>query len=106
VGTANAEEVQHARLGFEDGAATDGTDFDGGHGDRDLEVAVVAIGEKVSVGEAGRLDWVDSLLHDGDAITALHILSRVLARRQEHRCDNVRSMRIESANTACHRAAD
>ena len=46
VGAAHAEEVKHAGLGFEDGAAADGADFDGGHGDGDLEVAVVTRGKK------------------------------------------------------------
>jgi hypothetical protein len=42
---ADAEEVQHCGLGFEDGAAADGADFDGGHRDGDLEVAVYAGGD-------------------------------------------------------------
>lgn len=40
VGAADAEEVEHSGLGLEDGAAADGADFDRGHGDGDLEVAV------------------------------------------------------------------
>jgi len=39
VGPADAEKVEHGGLGFEDGAAADGADFDAGHGDGDLEVA-------------------------------------------------------------------
>ncbi len=35
-----AEKVEHGGLWFEDGAAADGADFDAGHADRDLEVAV------------------------------------------------------------------
>jgi hypothetical protein len=42
VGTADAEEVEHGGLGFEHGAAADGADFDGRHGDGDLEVTVEA----------------------------------------------------------------
>lgn len=42
VGPADAEKVEAGGLGFEDCAATDGADFDGGHRDGDLEVAVVA----------------------------------------------------------------
>jgi hypothetical protein len=40
VGAANAEEVEHGGLRFEDRAAADCSDFDGGHGDGDLEVAM------------------------------------------------------------------
>ena len=36
----DAEEVEHGHLGFENGAAAYGADFDGGHGDAYLEVAV------------------------------------------------------------------
>ena len=38
----DTEEIEHGLLGFEDGAAADGADFDAGHGDADLEVPVVA----------------------------------------------------------------
>lgn len=44
VGAAHAEEVEHGGLGLEDGAAADRADFDAGHGDGDLEGAVVAGG--------------------------------------------------------------
>lgn len=44
VGAADAEEVEHCGLGLEDGAAAEGADFDGGHGDGDLEVAAEAVG--------------------------------------------------------------
>jgi hypothetical protein len=40
---ADAEEVEHGGLGLEDGAAAYGSDFDGGHGDGDLEVAVYTV---------------------------------------------------------------
>ena len=40
VGAADAEHFEHGGLGLQDGAAADGADFDGGHGDGDLEVAV------------------------------------------------------------------
>lgn len=50
---ANTEEVEHAGLGFEDGAATDGAHFDGGHGDGDLEVAIIAVGGSVCQCEKG-----------------------------------------------------
>lgn len=43
VGAAHAEEVEHAGLRFQDGAAADGADFDAGHGDGDLEVVVGAV---------------------------------------------------------------
>jgi hypothetical protein len=36
----HAEQVEHGGLGLEDGAAADGADFDRGHADGDLEVAV------------------------------------------------------------------
>jgi len=49
VGAADAEDVEKGRLRLEDGAATDGTDFDGGHGDRDVQVAVDA-GERLVFG--------------------------------------------------------
>lgn len=42
VRAANAEKIQHGGLGLEDGAAADGADFNGGHGDGDVEVAVMA----------------------------------------------------------------
>jgi len=42
VSTADSEEIKHCALGFEDRATADGADFDAGHGDADLEVAVVA----------------------------------------------------------------
>lgn len=42
VGAAHAEEVEHCCLGLEDGAAAEGADFDGGHGDGDLEVTAEA----------------------------------------------------------------
>jgi len=44
MGAAHAEEVEHGGLRGEEGAAADGADFDAGHGDGDLEVAVVAVG--------------------------------------------------------------
>ena len=44
VRAAHAQEVEAGGLGLEDGAAADGADFDGGHGDGDVEVAVVAVG--------------------------------------------------------------
>jgi hypothetical protein len=44
VSAAHAEEVEHSGLGLEDGAAANGADFDGGHGDGDLEVAFYAGG--------------------------------------------------------------
>jgi hypothetical protein len=44
VSAAHAEEVEHGGLGLEDGAAANGADFDGGHGDGDLEVAFYAGG--------------------------------------------------------------
>jgi hypothetical protein len=43
VGAAHAEKVEHGGLGLEDCAAADGTDFDGGHRDGDVEVAVLAV---------------------------------------------------------------
>lgn len=48
VGAADAEEIEHGGLGLEDCAAADGADFDAGHGDGDLEIAVYA--EAVLVG--------------------------------------------------------
>jgi hypothetical protein len=42
VGAAAAQEVEHGCLGFEDGSAADGADFDGGHGHGDLEVSFQA----------------------------------------------------------------
>lgn len=42
VRTAHAEEVEHGGLGLEDCAAAEGADFDGGHGDGNLEVAAEA----------------------------------------------------------------
>lgn len=42
VGSANAEHVEHGGLGLEDGAATEGADFNGRHGDGDLERAAEA----------------------------------------------------------------
>ena len=44
VWAAHTEEVEHSGLGLEDRAAANGADFDGGHGDGDVEVAVVAGG--------------------------------------------------------------
>ena len=44
----NAEEVEHCTLRLEDGAAANGADFDGGHGDADLEIAVIA-GKSVTI---------------------------------------------------------
>lgn len=44
VGATDAEEVEHCGLGLEDGAAAEGADFDGGHGDGDLEVTAEAEG--------------------------------------------------------------
>ena len=41
VGAFDAEEFEHGRLCFEDGATADGADFDGGHGDGYLEVVVI-----------------------------------------------------------------
>jgi len=39
VGAAHAQEIEHRGLGLEDGAAAQGADFDGRHGDGDLEVS-------------------------------------------------------------------
>ena len=43
VGAADAEQVEHGGLRGEEGAAADGADLDRGHGDGDLEAAVVAV---------------------------------------------------------------
>lgn len=40
--TSNAQKVEHGALGFEDGATTNGADFNRGHGDANLQAAVVA----------------------------------------------------------------
>lgn len=40
MGAADAQEVEHRGLGLENGAAADGADFNTGHGNGDLEVAV------------------------------------------------------------------
>ena len=42
VRAANAEKVQHSGLGLKDCTAANGADLNGGHGDRDLEVAIDA----------------------------------------------------------------
>jgi len=42
---AYAEEVEHGCLGLENGAAANGADLDGRHGDGDLEVSVEAAKE-------------------------------------------------------------
>ena len=42
VSAAHTEEVEHGCLGLEDGAAADGADFDGRHGDGDLKVSLEA----------------------------------------------------------------
>jgi hypothetical protein len=42
MGATDAEEVEHGGLGLEDGAAANGADFDGRHGNGDLEVAIYA----------------------------------------------------------------
>jgi len=49
VWTADAEEVEHGGLRFEDGSAADGANFYAGHRDGDLEGAVEAE-KKVSIG--------------------------------------------------------
>ncbi len=40
--TSDAEEIQHSALRLENGATTNGPDFDRGHRDADLEIAIVA----------------------------------------------------------------
>lgn len=40
MGASHAQQVEHGGLGLEDGAAADGADFDRGHADGDLEIAV------------------------------------------------------------------
>ena len=40
VRASDAKEVEHSALWLEDGAATDGADFDAGHADGDLEGTV------------------------------------------------------------------
>ena len=37
VGSPDAEQIKHGALGLKDSATAEGTDFEGGHGDRDLE---------------------------------------------------------------------
>jgi len=44
VGPAHAEQVEHRTLRVQDGTAAEGADFDGGHGDGDLERAAEARG--------------------------------------------------------------
>jgi hypothetical protein len=44
MGPAHAEQVEHRTLRVQDGAAAEGADFDGGHGDGDLEGAAEARG--------------------------------------------------------------
>lgn len=39
VRAADAEEVEHGALGFENGTAAESADFDGWHGDADLQVS-------------------------------------------------------------------
>jgi hypothetical protein len=70
VSAADAEEVEHSRLGLEDGAAADGADFDGGHGDGDLEVAFYAGGgvSGFACVKMSGMCMLDLLVHDGDAI--------------------------------------
>lgn len=42
IGPAHAKQVEHCTLRVQDGAAAEGADFDGGHGDGDLEGAAEA----------------------------------------------------------------
>jgi len=42
VGTTDAEQIEHGRLGLKNCTTTDGTNFDTGHRDRDLEVTTKA----------------------------------------------------------------
>lgn len=42
MGATDTEQVKHGRLAFEDGATSDCADFDGRHGDADVEVSVQA----------------------------------------------------------------
>ena len=41
--TTNTEHVKHSRLRLEDCAAAESTDFDRGHGDGNLEIAIEAV---------------------------------------------------------------
>jgi hypothetical protein len=49
VSTAYTQEVQHSSLAFKDSTTADGTDLDRGHRNSDLEIAVVAVIELVSL---------------------------------------------------------
>jgi hypothetical protein len=49
----DAEEVKHSGLGLEDRATTEGANFDGRHGDRDLEVTVETV---IALASATRKD--------------------------------------------------
>ena len=57
--TADAEHVEHGRLGLEDGATAKGTDFNGRHRDGDLEVSTEAI-NRVSCALSSLIEGMDT----------------------------------------------
>jgi hypothetical protein len=98
VGTAYAEEVEHGGLGFEDGSAANGADFDRGHGDGDLEVTVDAVAVSLILIVIG----FNLLVHDGDAVGTLNNLRGILPSSQEHGGDNIRRVRVETTHSTRH----
>lgn len=71
VGAAHAEEIEHGGLWLQDGATAEGADFEGGHGDADLEVSRVGFGVE-STGVSMRSNTgvvVGLLLHGGDTVS-------------------------------------
>jgi hypothetical protein len=102
VWSADTKEIEHCRLGFENCAAADGADFDAGHADGDLEVAVETGKSLVRGNFRVEGEGLDILLHHGDAVTALNILCWILTRSEEDSRHHVRGMGIETSNTASH----
>lgn len=77
---AHAKEVEHCGLRLEDRTAAYGADFYAGHRNGDLEVAVdTKIVSNVCLSVRGR--WNGLLLHNSDAVRALHHLRRILSCR-------------------------
>jgi hypothetical protein len=99
----NAQHVEHGGLRFKNGATTEGADFNGWHGNAYLKVAPKTM--RISAIHVKEWD-LDLLLHNGDAIAALHVLRGVLASSQEERSHDIGGMSIETTDTSCHRTAN
>ena len=102
--TADTKEVKHGLLRLKHSATSDCADFETGHADRDLQIAVVAECMLALCLKSNGLGYL--LLHDGDALSALDDLGGILTSGKVDSGDQICSVSVETANAASHCTAD